>query len=136
MIPKGNVTADYLLIMVGHRYHMNVTVLNVVEELWIKILCLDTQPLNNSFFKSLEIYWNKCWVLDCSFRSSFLKHGTELQFLLMLDSEQLESSLTTFSQKVLLLPDQTDSRGHASENSREVSSLKPSVCSKDWKRSY
>ena len=44
---------------------MDVTVLDVAEELGIKILCLpahcshELQPLDKSFFKSLKVYWNE-----------------------------------------------------------------------------
>lgn len=82
MTPKGYVTTEVfcsflrhfnqyrssgncLLILDGHRSHMDVSVLDVAEELGIKILCLpahcshELQPLDKSFFKSLKVYWNE-----------------------------------------------------------------------------
>ena len=44
---------------------MDVTVLDVAEDFGMKIFCLpahsshELQPLDKSFFKSLEVYWNE-----------------------------------------------------------------------------
>lgn len=101
MTPKGYVTTEVfcqflrhfnhyrtpgscLLILDGHKSHMDERILDVGEELGIEILCLpahcshELQPLDKSFFKPLKVYWNK--ALDTFRRQNPGRSVTKLQF--------------------------------------------------------
>lgn len=101
MTPKGYVTTEVfckflrhfnnfrtpgscLLILDGHKSHMDEAILNVADELGIEILCLpahcshELQPLDKSFFKPLKVYWNQ--ALDTFRRQHPGRSVTKLQF--------------------------------------------------------